>query len=186
MASLVFEVTATIFHVPTCLYGSGEGSPESGVVDIRTTNVSNVFPIVQYSAYATINDRDTVPPIAHDDESTGDFVAMTIELSAGSTNSNVIVVSGASPYSDYVPMHYSEYNGVALEGDLLAQQTRDRGVQQSPSYTSTETTTTTSKNTTNPIPPISLMITIGAIVVIVMGLGAICVKEVNSLCFRLN
>ncbi|MBD3406738.1 MAG: hypothetical protein GF411_11540 [Candidatus Lokiarchaeota archaeon] len=163
--NITADVNATLFHGPTCLYGATGGAEGAGPVDLRTTSIPNVYIVSQYSENAKIVNPDDVPPVAHTVDTTGDFVAMTVEVMAGSHQAGIIAVSGASPYGDYQPMFNSEYYNVTLNGFKLVRQAIDWGMQLAPTY--------------EPVPPLNLIPIIGiigAVVVIVIMIGFIMKK----------
>ncbi len=116
--AIVDGVSKVLMHGPTLLYGSNNATPGADVVPValEDTDIDNVYPLLYYGPAATIVDGDITPPIAHDDEDEGSFVATTFEINAGADGSGVIVVSGASPYGDYRPMYADEYYEVTLDG----------------------------------------------------------------------
>jgi hypothetical protein len=128
VADIVENVDAVLMHGPTSLYGSTSGNAGTDVVALENTTIPNVYPLLYYGAAATIGDSDLVPPLAHNDGESGAFVAMTIEINAGTDKTGVIVVSGASPYSDYQPMTTAEYYEVVLNGYNLVYQTFSFGL----------------------------------------------------------
>ncbi|NWF96843.1 MAG: hypothetical protein HXY34_11940 [Candidatus Thorarchaeota archaeon] len=157
VASIVHNVTKVLMHGPTLLYGSNSANPGENVapVALETVNIPNVYPLLYYGGNATIVDSDTLNPYAHTAGAKGAFVAMTIEINAGSSGNGVIVVSGASPYGDYQPMYSHQYYGVTLDGYYLVLQTIDFGL----------------KYATNPPVDMTLLyvgIGVGAVVVIVI------------------
>lgn len=187
VADLVEGVDNVLMHGPTDLYGSTSATAGADAVRLENNTIENVYPVTYYGASATIGDSDLVPPEAHVDGESGEFVAMTVEVNAGTDGSGVIVVSGASPYGDYKPMYASEYYDVPLTGHLLVKQTIEFGMDFTmepfdPTATTTEppTTTdtgTTATNTTDTdtgpgdgftIDPMILMVAVGAIVVVVI------------------
>jgi hypothetical protein len=128
VADIVDGVSQVLMHGPTSLYGSTSGAEGTDVVALEDESIANVYPILYYGASATIGDSDLVPPLAHDDGDSGEFVAMTLEINAGTAGTGVIVVAGASPYGDYQPMYTTEYYDVPLEGNVLVEQTIDFGM----------------------------------------------------------
>jgi hypothetical protein len=129
VSDLVDGVSAVLMHGPTSLYGSSSGAEGTDVVALENTTIDNVYPVLYYGASATIGDSDLVPPLAHKDGESGNFVAMTVEVNAGEDGTGVIVVSGASAYGDYQPMFTTEYYDVPLNGDVLVKQTIDWGME---------------------------------------------------------
>ena len=130
VASIVDGVDRVLMHGPCSLYGSTSGVQGATVVALENTTIPNVYPLVYYGASATISDADLVPALAHNDGESGNFVAVTIEVGAGDAGTGVIVVSGASPYGDYMPMTASSYYTIpAMEGNLLVYQAIDFGMQ---------------------------------------------------------
>ncbi len=111
-------VNKILLHGPTLLYGSNSASPgeNANAVPLETTTISNVYPILYYNQSAAILDSDFLPPFAHDDGDEGAFVGCTIEFGMGLDGDSVLVVSGASPYADYMPMCTEEYYDVTLDG----------------------------------------------------------------------
>jgi hypothetical protein len=128
VADIVDGVDAVLMHGPTSLYGSTSGAEGTTVVALENTTIPNVYPLLYYGASATITDSDLVPPLAHHDGESGKFVAMTIEINAGTDGTGVIVVSGASCYGDYQPMTTQEYYTVPLNGYKLVYQTFAFGI----------------------------------------------------------
>jgi hypothetical protein len=57
------------------------------------------------------------------------FVAVSLEVMAGTDETGVIVVSGASPYGDYQPMSSDVYYDVPLQGFAFVIQTIDFGME---------------------------------------------------------
>ncbi|MHA2200466.1 MAG: hypothetical protein ACXABN_11335, partial [Candidatus Thorarchaeota archaeon] len=92
-----------LMHGPTSLYGSTSGAEGTDVVALETETITDVYPLLYYGASATIGDSDLVPPLANNDGDSGEFVATTLEVNAGTAGDGVIIVSGASPYGDYQP-----------------------------------------------------------------------------------
>jgi hypothetical protein len=131
VADLVDGVDAVLMHGPTSLYGSTSAQEGTDVVALENTTIENVYPVLYYGASATMTDSDLIPPLAHHDGDQGKFVAMTVEVNAGTAGDGVIVVSGASPYGDYQPMSSTEYYDVPLNGNLLVKQTIDWGIEKS-------------------------------------------------------
>ena len=129
VSDLVDGVSAVLMHGPTSLYGSSSGAEGTDVVALENTTIPNVYPVLYYGASATIGDSDLVPPLAHHDGESGNFVAMSVEVAAGEDGTGVIVVSGASAYGDYQPMFTTEYYDVPLQGNVLVKQTIDWGME---------------------------------------------------------
>ncbi len=130
VAPIVANVDKVLMHGPTCLFGSNSTTPSysTAPVALETTTITNVYPLLYYGGNATILDADATPPVAHLDGAKGNFVAATIEIQAGTAKTGVLVVSGASPYADYMPMYQSEYYGVTLDGYNLVKQAIDFGI----------------------------------------------------------
>ncbi|MFX1482115.1 MAG: hypothetical protein ACFFCP_02895 [Promethearchaeota archaeon] len=128
VADLGDGIDSVLMHGPTTLYGSTSATPDQDAVALETVKIDNVYPVLYYGASATITDSDLVPPLAHNDGDQGKFVAMTVEIGAGTDGSGVIVVSGASPYGDYQPMYTTEYYTVPLDGNILVDRTIDWGM----------------------------------------------------------
>ncbi len=131
IADIVNGVGKVLMHGPTLLYGSTTGDGAGGV-DLLTTSIANVYPVLLYSEAAVVADQDLIPPIAHADEQTGPFVAMTVEVYAGLAGTGVLMVAGASPYGDYKPMYADEYYDVVLTGNLLVEQAINWGMDTAP------------------------------------------------------
>ncbi len=130
VASIVANVQKVLMHGPTLLFGSNSATPNYNTtpVALETTTIANVYPLLYYSVNATILDSDSTPPKAHDDGAKGKFVAATIEIQAGTAKTGVLVVSGASPYADYMPMYQDVYYGVEMDGYNLVLQAIDFGI----------------------------------------------------------
>jgi len=111
VADIVEGVDAVLMHGPTMLYGSDSDTPGENVepVALETVSIENVYPLLYYGGNATIMDADVTYPYAHTDGDSGEFVAATLEVAAGTNSTSVIIVSGASPYADYRPMIAHEY-----------------------------------------------------------------------------
>ncbi len=124
------NVEAILMHAGTLLYGSSSNSPGEGVnpIAMEDTTLENVYPILYYNESAVITDNEPDPPIAHDIDDTGAFVAATIEFGLCDDNSSVLVVSGASPYGDYRPMCDDLYYDKVLQGNTFVSQTIDLGI----------------------------------------------------------
>jgi hypothetical protein len=120
VASIVRNVDAVLMHGPTCLYGVNSTDDP---VPLETVTLTNVYPVLYYGASAVIVDADLVAPLAHTNGLSGAYVAMTVELNAGPTDNSIIVVSGASPYGDYMPMTCANYYDHPLNGYNLVYQT---------------------------------------------------------------
>jgi hypothetical protein len=163
VADLVAGVDKVLMHGPTSLYGSTSGAEGTDVVALETTTIEDVYPLLYYGASATIGDSDLVPPLANADGDSGEFVAVTIEVNAGTAGDGVIVVSGASPYGDYQPMFTTEYYTVPLEGDVFVKQTIDFGMDYA---VNPFTPTTTVPGLV--IDPVLLMGIVGAVVVVII------------------
>ncbi len=131
VANLVENVTHVLMHGPTLLYGSTSGQPGNpSAVALETHTIPNVYPLLYYGGNTTIVDSDATYPYVHEDGDKGEFVAMTLEL----MGSNVLVVSGASPYGDYQPMYTESYYNVTLDGYNLVKQTIDFGLKYTPPF----------------------------------------------------
>ena len=124
----VVNVDSVLLHGPTLLYGSTSSNSTAEAVPLESYTINNVYPLLMFSSSATIIDSDAVLPIAHSNNSVGSFVAVTIELQAGLNSESVLVVSGASPYGDFMPMFCSYYYSVNLTGDLFVSQTINLGM----------------------------------------------------------
>ncbi|TET06766.1 MAG: hypothetical protein E3J86_14565 [Candidatus Thorarchaeota archaeon] len=161
VADIVAGVDQVLMHGPTSLYGSSSATADADVVSLETGSIDNVYPLLYYGASATIGDSDLVPPLANADGDSGEFVAVTIEINAGTAGTGVIVVSGASPYGDYQPMFTTEYYTVPLEGDAFVKQTIDFGMD----YAMNPFTPT---GPGLAIDPVLLMGIVGAVVVVII------------------
>lgn len=131
VAPIVANVSGVLMHSPTMLYGSeSPTNPGVGVspVPLEDVTIDNVFPLLYYSQYATCLDQDIVPPFAHENGDSGEFVCATLETNLGFTNNCVAIVSGANPYGRYQPMFTSDYYGKSLEGDLFVKQAINFGM----------------------------------------------------------
>lgn len=130
VSPIVEGVSDVLMHGPTLLYGSNSMSPGEGVepVALESTTLEYVHPLLYYSENATIGDSDLVPPVAHNDGDQGSFVCATMETHLGPANSGIVVVSGASPYGDYMPMSTPEYYSRSLDGNTFVIQTIDYGI----------------------------------------------------------
>jgi hypothetical protein len=128
VANITQGVTKVLMHGPTSLYGSTSGVQGTTVVALENTTIPNVYPILYYGASATISDSDLVPPLAHNDGESGNFVAMAMEIHAGTAGTGVIITSGADPYGDYQPMTTPAYYEVVLNGYTLVYQTFQFGM----------------------------------------------------------
>ncbi len=171
-------VSGVLMHGPTCLYGSSTGDG-ANPVSLETGSITNVYPVLFYGASATVGDGDLVPPTSiHPDEAVGSFAAMTVEVSAGSATTGVIVVSGASPYGDYIPMYASEYYGHDLQGNVLVKNSIAWGMNVAIIGAFTTSTSTSTDTSTATIPELlgllSMIITIGSLGVIVVISVLIC------------
>jgi hypothetical protein len=130
VADMVKGVTKVMMHGPTLLLGSDSATPGYNVsaVNLEDNTITNVYPVLYYGANATIMGGDLIQPITHDEGDVGSFVAMTIEINAGTAGSGLIVVSGASPYGDYRPMYTDLYYDVEMDGYNLVLNTIDFGI----------------------------------------------------------
>jgi hypothetical protein len=134
VSDIVTGVDAILMHGPTCLYGSTSGDG-ANAVNLETDSIANVYPVLYYGASAVIVDADLISPLAHDDGDEGAFVAMTVEVYAGTPGTGLIMVSGASPYGDYKPMRAEGYYGVDLDGKALVEQAIDWAMETAPTLT---------------------------------------------------
>ena len=125
VASIVHNVTKVLFHGPSILYGiNSAGEP----VALENTTIPNVYWIMKTSPAGIIVDHDLVPPVAHSVDQEGSFVIFAVELAAGPSANNVVMVSGAAGYGDYEPMFSNLYHDVALTGNYLVKQAIDYGI----------------------------------------------------------
>ncbi|MFW9909311.1 MAG: hypothetical protein ACFFEF_12110 [Candidatus Thorarchaeota archaeon] len=159
VAPVVNGVTDVLVHSPTCLYGSDSTTPGEDVspVALQTVDIENVYVLLQYSATATIVDSDLVEPYAHSNGATGSFVAMTMEVKAGTHQTGVIVVSGGNVIGHYWPMMEDTYAGVTgLNGLYLVRQAIHFGMN-------------TAQSAVAPFDPTILLIAgIGAVIVVIV------------------
>jgi len=131
VSPMVEGVSGVLMHGPTLLYGSNSTSNPGGSVEpvsLESITIENVYPLLYYSETAVIIDSDLISPLAHYDSQIRSFVCAKIETHLGVTNSNIVVVSGASPYGDYMPMSVFYYYDRILEGDKFVIQVIDHGV----------------------------------------------------------
>jgi len=173
-------ISKVLMHSPTLLFGSDSSSPGYDVspIQLETNTITNVYPLLYYGASANIVDSDLIPPKVHNDNQTGSFVATTLEIRAGTTQSGVLVVSGGSQYGQYQPMCTDKYYGVNLDGGFV-KQVISFGITQATTTTMTSTTTTTT--TTAPAPEYTLYTAIltfgiGAVIGLAVLLGTYFVK----------
>ena len=136
-------------HGPTCLYGSTSGDGQNQI-NLETSSIYDVYPLLYYGASATITDSDLILPYAHDDGEEGAFIAATLEVAAGDDESGIIIVSGSSPYGDYRPMYCASYFDMVLNGYLFVNQAINYSISilLTSDITTTTTTTTTIESTT--------------------------------------
>lgn len=166
-AEFIEDVDKVLMHGPTCLYGSTSANYDSDTVALETTSITDVHPILWYSESATIDDYDpSIPPYVHTDGSTGAFVAATYEEVHG----GVVVVSGASPYGDYMPMCVEKYYDVLLDGLSFVTQVIEHGMTLSQNQSPTTTTLPTDGNSNEfqLMSIVSWSITIGSVVVMIV------------------
>jgi len=181
VADLVEGVHNVVVHSPTLIYGSTSATDGQDAVALETGSVDNVYPVLYYFN-GTIGDQDLTLPYAHTDQTFGSFVAMAVEVKAGTSETGVIAVSGGAPYGSHVPM-YADNEDVRtdLDGYKLVLQTIEWGIHTAltteepvTTTTTTDTTTTTTGTTTDtgPPPPPDIMIYVAvgvaAVVVIVV------------------
>jgi hypothetical protein len=150
VADIVAGVDAILMHGPTLLYGSTSGDG-ANPVNLETGSIAYVYPVLYYGA-STILDADLIEPKAHDNNDVGEFVAMTVEVYAGTARTGLIMVSGASPYGDYKPMRAEGYYGEVLDGKRLVEQAIDWAMETAPTLT----------------PPLDIMLIVGIIGVVVV------------------
>lgn len=125
------NVTTVYFHGPTIVYASNSSNPShnTDAIALEEDTIPGVYPLVYYSPTAEINDRENgILPIVHENGEQGSFVGAAMEIAAGVSETNVLVVSGASPYADR-SMAREEYYDVSLDGYLFVRQTIDFGIQ---------------------------------------------------------
>ncbi|MFW9843647.1 MAG: hypothetical protein ACFFEV_03650 [Candidatus Thorarchaeota archaeon] len=111
LAGFVEGVEEVFVHSPTCLYGSDSTTPAEGEspVALETATITNVYPLLMHSPFATIVDSDVTEPYAHTDGQTGAFVSVALELEAGTAGTSALVVSGGNIIGSYWPMMEDEY-----------------------------------------------------------------------------
>ena len=126
----VSDTDHVLMHGPTCLYGSMSGQSADDAFALESTGLPTVYSLLHYGPNAQIVDSNpNLMPYAHSVNEVGSFVAATLEINAGLSQTSVIVVSGASPYGDWMPMYASEYYGVPLNGYNLVRQTISNGIE---------------------------------------------------------
>ncbi len=151
VAPIVENVTKVLFHGPSILYGvKDNGDP----VALENTTLPNVYWIMKTSPAGIIVDHDLVPPVAHTANQEGSFVIFAVELAAGPSANNVVMVSGAAGYGDYEPMYSDLYHDVPLTGSSLVKQAIDYGL--------------TKCKPAMGIDPMIIMAAVGAVVVVVI------------------
>jgi hypothetical protein len=148
VSDIVDDVSKVIMHGPTCLYGSTSATAGANAVSLEDTDIENVYPLLSYGDGAHISDADLLSPYAHDNGDSGPLVATALETKAGTDGSGVIVVSGASPYGDYMPMYTADYYDINLDGYNLVKQAINWGITSALSWIPTESTDTTVQTTT--------------------------------------
>ncbi|MDF1540658.1 MAG: hypothetical protein P1Q69_17305, partial [Candidatus Thorarchaeota archaeon] len=114
VSATIKDVEGVLMHGGTCIYGSTAAQPTVDVVELETSEVDNVYPLLYYGEGGYIVDYDLIPPLAHSEGQTGGFTAAALEIDAGDNTSSILVASGASPYGDYRPMCTDEYYDVEL------------------------------------------------------------------------
>jgi hypothetical protein len=150
----IVNVESVLLHGPTLLYGSTSSNPTEDIVPLELQTIEDVYPLLMFGSSAKIFDSDGILPIAHSNDETGSFVGVTLEVNAGLSTNSTLVVSGASPYGDYMPMFCSEYYNTSLTGDLFVFQTIHLGMQlavaghNSPPTITTDNSDTTSTTST--------------------------------------
>jgi hypothetical protein len=182
VADLVEGVNNVLVHSPTLIYGSTAGAPGQGAVALETGSVDNVYPVL-YFFNGTIGDQDVTLPYVHTDGTFGSFVAMAVEVEAGSAETGVIAVSGGPSYGSHAPMYADTQSGrTDLDGYKLVLQTIEWGIHTAltteepvTTTTGTDTTTTTTGTTTGtttdtglPPPDIMLYVAVGVAAVVVI------------------
>ncbi|MCD6158815.1 MAG: hypothetical protein J7J75_04160 [Euryarchaeota archaeon] len=86
----------------------------------EATYPDNVFPLLATTANGTIVNNNDPEGNVYEIGDTGRFPIVAAEkLSSGS----IVIVSGASPYGDYMPFIATEYYGVALDGPRFVENT---------------------------------------------------------------
>ena len=116
VSEIVDGVSTVLFHAPTCVYGTLSSTPWTDFVRLETTSIPFVYPLLYYGGTSYISDLDMYPPLVYTDGEYGPFVAVALQIYAGATGGGRILVSGASPYGDYVPMCAQEYYDVQFDG----------------------------------------------------------------------
>ena len=134
VAKVVEGVEQVLMHGATLLYGSNSSAPSrnESPVFLETVTIPGVHPILFYSPTAYVEDWNPPPPILYADHQMGSFVAATIQVTAGTTGENVIVVSGGAPYGSYCPMYADEYYDVPLTGSRFVLQLVEFGMSYPP------------------------------------------------------
>jgi len=129
VSEIVKDVETVLMHGPTLVYGSNnDNSPGVGIdpVALEVTTITDVYPLLYYSDFATVIDNDLTSPFVHNHGDVGAFVAATIETNVGSSNDDAIIVSGAS-YADYRSMHIDDYYEM-WNGSTFVRQAIDFGM----------------------------------------------------------
>jgi hypothetical protein len=128
VAELVENVNKVLVHSPTLIYGSTSATEGQDAVDLETGSVDDVYPVL-YFFNGTIGDQDLTAPYAHTDGTFGQFVAMAVEVNAGSAGTGVIAVSGGPQYGSHAPMYADTQSGrTDLDGYNLVLQTIEWGI----------------------------------------------------------
>ncbi|MGY5877224.1 MAG: hypothetical protein RTU30_15840 [Candidatus Thorarchaeota archaeon] len=121
-------VNAVLMHGPNLLYGATNAAEDDVAVALETDPIEGVTVLLSYNVSSVISDTDLIAPFAHDDGDSGAFPAVTWE----NVTQGVVIVSGASPYGDYMPMTADEYYGVPLQGMSFVTQVIDKGMNIAP------------------------------------------------------
>ncbi|MGY5876289.1 MAG: hypothetical protein RTU30_11135 [Candidatus Thorarchaeota archaeon] len=126
---IVDGVEGVLMHGATLLYGSQSVTSAADVnpVALENNTITSVIPLLHYSPTAYIHDSNGILPIAHTNYQNGSFVACTMEINAGPEESNLIIVSGSTPYGSYAPMCMDEYYNVTLDGHTFVTQAIEFG-----------------------------------------------------------
>ena len=133
IADIVNGVQEVFVHSPTCLYGSNNATPGEGVnpVALETTDIANVYVLLQFGGNATIVDSDITLPYVYEDGDKGEFVSVTMEINAGPNNDSVIVVSSGNIIGHYWPMMEDSYDvKEGMDGLYFVAQTIDFGMKE--------------------------------------------------------
>jgi len=116
VSEIIDGVSSVFFHGPTCVYGTMTSTPWMDFVRLESASMDYVYPLLYFGGTSYIHDLDEYPPLVYTDGEFGPFVAAALQIYAGTTGGGRILVSGASPYGDYMPMCGQEYYDVQFDG----------------------------------------------------------------------